>query len=130
MASYQQTIVIGHVGRSPDVKDVNGTTVCNFSVAVTDVWTKDGQKHEKTNWYKVAAWSKLGDVCGQYVTKGMQIMVTGNVEARAYIGKDGNAKAELVLTAREVKFLGGRGDGNQDEQHSEYDDNQDSGIPF
>lgn len=111
MAAYQQTIIIGNVGRAPEMRYTQtGVAVCNFSVAVTERWTdaQTKEKRESTNWYKVSAWRQLGETCNTYVTKGMQIMVVGTVEAKAYINQAGEAVATLELTARDVQFLGSR----------------------
>ncbi len=114
MAGFQQTIIIGNVGRDPELRYTSsGTAVCSFTVAVTERWTDraTNEKREKTNWYRVNAWRGLGETCNMYVRKGMQIMVSGNVEASSYLGQDGQPRATLELTARDVQFLGGRGEG-------------------
>ena len=112
MASFQQTIIIGNVGRDPEMRYTQGgAAVCSFSVAVTESWTdkQSNEKREKTNWYRVTAWRGLAEVCNQYVHKGMQIMVAGNVEASAYMNNNNQPAASLELTARDIQFLGGRG---------------------
>ena len=133
MASWHQTIIVGNVGNSPEIKYLqSGVAVCSFSVAVNEAWydKNTNEKLDKTTWYRVSCWQKMAETANQYVRKGMQIMIIGTVSVNAYTNNAGEATASLELTAREIKFLGSRGDGNQDEQHSEYDDNQDSGIPF
>ena len=127
MSGWHQTIIIGNVGRDPETKEFdNGRMVCNFSVAVTEKWTNDNGAQEKTTWYKVAAWNKLGSICAEYVHKGMKIMVSGNVEARGYTGNDGVVKASLELTARDVKFLGGE----RCEGQAQHGDDSAADIPF
>lgn len=118
MAGYQQTMIIGFVGREPELRYTqSGVAVCSFSVAVTEKWTdkQSNEKREKTAWYKVSAWRQLGEICNQRVHKGMQVMVVGNVEARGYTNNAGEAAASLELTARDVQFLGGRGDSNHND---------------
>lgn len=131
MAGYQQTMIIGNVGRDPELRYTqSGVAVCSFSVAVTERWTdrQSNEKREKTNWYKVSAWRQLGEISNQYVHKGMQIMVVGNVEARGYTNNNGEPAASLELTARDIQFLGGRGEGgsgsggNQGGQGKDFDD--------
>ncbi|MBN8593421.1 MAG: single-stranded DNA-binding protein [Anaerolineae bacterium] len=114
--SWQQTIIVGNVGRDPELRYLqSGTAVCDFSVAVSESWTdqQSGQKKEKTTWFKVSAWGKLAEVCNQYVQKGRQVMVVGTVEARAYLDKNNQPASSLDLRARDVRFLGGRQDGGQ-----------------
>ena len=131
---YQQTIIIGNVGKAPELRYTQGgTAVCDFSVAVTESWKDtNGERKEKTTWIKVTAWRALAEVCNQYVHKGMQIMVVGSVEASAYMNKSGEATASLDLNARDVQFLGSRnasgqsgGDAPDDNDYSQMD-----AIPF
>jgi single-strand DNA-binding protein len=111
--SWHQTIIVGNLGGDPDLKYLqSGTPVCNFSVAVTERWTSNGERQEKTTWYRVNAWNRLAEICNQYLSKGRQVMVVGTVEARGYTSNDGEARASLDLRAREVQFLqGGSRDG-------------------
>jgi len=116
MSGWHQTIIIGNVGREPELRQTpNGLAVCNFSVAVTDVWydKNTDEKREKTTWYRVSCWRKLAETANQYVHKGMQIMIVGNVEAQAYMNNAGEPAASLELTARDMKFLGSKRDGTQ-----------------
>lgn len=115
---YQSTTVIGHLGRDPEMRYTSsGMAVCSFSVAVSRKWTsKDGAQQEKTTWFRVSAWGKLGEVCNQYLAKGRLVMVEGEVDASAYTPKDGgDPKATLELRANTVKFLGGKGGEAQQE---------------
>ena len=127
MAGYQQTIIIGNVGRDPELRYTqSGVAVCSFSVAVTERWNdrQSNEKREKTNWYRVSAWRQLAEITNQYVHKGMQIMVVGNVEARGYTNNNGEPAASLELTARDIQFLGGRGEGGSsgDGSRDNFDD--------
>lgn len=106
---YQNTIVIGHLGNDPEMRYTpSGQAVTNFSVATSRRWTdKNGQQQEKTTWFRVAAWGKLGELCNQYLTKGRLVLVEGEVEASAFTGQDGQPRASLELHAKNVRFLGG-----------------------
>ncbi len=111
MAGYQYTIIIGNVGRDPELRYTPaGRAVCDFSVAVSRKWTDrtTGEAREETTWFHVSAWGTLAETCNEYVRKGMQIMVSGEIEASAFVGQDGAARASLDLTARDVQFLGSR----------------------
>ena len=73
------------------------------------VWNNaSGERQEKTTWFKVTCWRKLAETAGEWVKKGQLILVEGEVEARGYIDKDGNAQASLDLTANSFKFLSSR----------------------
>jgi single-strand DNA-binding protein len=113
MAGYQYTIIVGNVGRDPELRYTqSGVAVCDFSVAVSRRWNDkaSGQAREETTWFKVSAWRALAETCAQYLAKGRQVMVTGRVSADAYMGQDGQPRASLELTALDVQFLGSRGD--------------------
>lgn len=113
MAGYQYTVIIGNVGRDPEMRYTqNGVAVCDFSVAVSRSWTDKGtnEKKEETTWFKVSAWRNLAETCNQYVKKGMQIMVAGRVSASAFMGQDGQPRSSLELLALDVQFLGRRGE--------------------
>ena len=114
MAGYQYTIIVGNVGRDPEMKYTQtGVAVCDFSVAVTKRFKSGDEQRETTTWFRVTAWRALAETCNAHVHKGMQIMVTGEIEASAYAGQDGNPRASLELTAQNVTFLGRKGDGEQ-----------------
>ena len=94
MAGYQYTIIIGNVGRDPEMRYTqSGVAVADFSVAVSRRWTDrtSNEQREKTTWFRVSAWRGLAETVNQYVHKGMQVMVTGEVDASAYAGQDGSA---------------------------------------
>jgi single-strand DNA-binding protein len=105
---YQSVTVIGHLGRDPEMRYTSsGVAVTSFSVATSRKWTDAaGAAQEKTTWFRVSAWRKLGETCSQYLHKGQLVMVEGEVDASAYTPKDGGEpRASLELTARTVKFL-------------------------
>lgn len=137
---YQQITIVGNVGRDPEMRYTGGgTAVCSFSVAVSRSWTDKttNERREKTTWFKVTAWRQLAETCSQYVKKGMQILVIGEIDASAYVTQNGEPRASLELTASTVKFLGSRGDSGgssssySDEggYHQDYASDADD-IPF
>ncbi len=107
---YSKTIVVGHLGRDPELRyTASGQAVSSFSVATTRRWTsQDGTQQEKTTWFRVTAWGKLGELCHQYLAKGRLVLVEGDIDASAWRSSDGEPRASLELTARNVRFLGGR----------------------
>ena len=125
---YEHTVIVGNVGREPEMRyTASGTAVTNFSVAVNRRFKdKNGQMQERTKWFRVTAWDKLAETCNQYLTKGRQVLVTGEVVASAYTNQAGEPAASLELTARDVKFLGGKGsNGDQAAPAGEDED-----LPF
>lgn len=123
MAGWSQTIIIGNVGRDPEMRYLqNGAAVCSFSVAVTKRWNdkNSNEQKEKTTWYRVSCWRQLAETANNYVKKGMSIMVVGNVETRPYLDNAGQPAASLDLTADTFQFLGQRGEGQG--SGGDYDD--------
>ncbi|MDK3158884.1 single-stranded DNA-binding protein [Anaerolineae bacterium CFX9] len=114
MAGWSQTIIVGNVGRDPEMRYLqSGVGVCSFSVAVSRRWTDRNtqEQREETTWYRVSAWRQLAETANQFVRKGMQVMVIGQVKARAYLDNSGQPAASIELTADDIRFLGSRGDG-------------------
>jgi single-strand DNA-binding protein len=110
---YQKLIIIGRLGRDPEMRYTpDGTPVTSFSVATGRRWTDaNGQQQSRTVWFHVTAWRRLAETCNQYLTKGRLVMVEGELtEPRPYQSRDGEWRASLDVTANAVKFLGGRGD--------------------
>lgn len=115
---YQKLIIIGNLGQDPEMRYTpDGTPVTNFSVATNRRWTGgDGQQREETAWFRVTAWRRMAEVCNQYLSKGRQVYVEGELKPdenggpRIWTGNDGAPRAQYEVTARTVKFLGGRGD--------------------
>ena len=116
---YQQIILIGNLGNDPELRHTaTGTPICSFRLAVNKQWTTpEGEKREKTTWFRVSAWQKQAELVSQYLTKGRQVMVIGEVEeASTYINKAGDAAASIEVTARAIKFLGGEHGGVSDDE--------------
>lgn len=111
---YQQIIIIGNVGRDPELSYTpQGVAVAKFTVAVNKVTGKGDERKEKTTWFRVSAWRERAETANQYLRKGSKVMVIGEVEVNAYIDKQGAAQATLELTASEFKFLDTRAEGEQ-----------------
>lgn len=107
---FQETTLIGNLGDDPRMSYTpSGQTVCDFPVAVNKRWTaQDGTPQESTTWFRITVWGKQAEICSQYLIKGRQVMIKGEMkEARAYINRDGQPAAQLELTARQVLFLSG-----------------------
>lgn len=112
---YQQTIIIGNLGKDPEIRyTAQGKAVTEFSVAVN----RKGRDGDETTWFRVSCWGQLAETTNQYLKKGRQVMVIGDqLKASAWVGSDGEARATLELTARDVRFLGGAdGEARETEQ--------------
>lgn len=111
---YQQITLIGNLGRDPEMRYTpTGVPVTSFTMAVSRNWVgQDGQRQEKTTWFRVTAWRKLAETASQYLTKGSKVLVVGELEdPNAYIDREGQARASLEVTAQTIRFLSTRGEG-------------------
>ncbi|RPJ72323.1 MAG: single-stranded DNA-binding protein [Desulfobacteraceae bacterium] len=111
MAGINKVIIVGNLGRDPEVSYIpSGAAVAKFSVATSETW-KDkstGEKKERTEWHRIVAWDKLGEICGKYLAKGRQVYVEGKLQTRSYEDKDGVKRYVTEIVAQDVQFLGGR----------------------
>lgn len=102
--------LIGNLGKDAEMKYTeNGLAICNFSLATSETWTKDGKKNEKTEWHKVVAFDKLAEICGQYLAKGKQVYIEGKIQTRSWDDKDGTKKYITEIVAHTMKMLGNAG---------------------
>lgn len=132
-----KVILIGNLGQDPEVRHTaGGTAVAKFSLATNRKFTgKDGQKQEKTEWHRIVAWGKLADICGQYLSKGKQVMLEGRIEYGSY-EKDGVKHYTTDIIADNMEMLGGTGTGQRREEpepglsQSKGGGAQDDDIPF
>ena len=115
MSGYNQVIVLGNLGKDPEVKYTpGGKDVANFSVAVNESWTdKSGQKQERVEWVRVVVWDKLAELCGEYLAKGRQAMVVGRLQTREWNNKEGVKQYTTEVVATTVQFLGGKEGGSK-----------------
>ena len=122
---YQKTIIIGRLGAEPSMRYTpDGKPVCSFSVATGRNWTDaNGVKKEKTVWFRVSVWNKMGEACQTYLHKGSLCSVDGELsEPNVYQAKSGEWKSSLELTARGVTFLGSKGESVADETVEEIEE--------
>ncbi len=115
MASLNKMMVIGNVGKDPEMRYTpNGNAVTSFTVATNRIFTVNGEKQKETEWFSVVAFGKLAEIVSQYVTKGRQVYVEGRLRSRTWTGQDGKARFTNEITANDVRFLGGPGGGPGD----------------
>ena len=111
MAGINKAILIGRLGSDPEVRYTpSGVAVANFSIATSEEW-KDrdtGEKKERTEWHRIVAWRRLGEICGEYLSKGKQVYVEGRIQTRSWDDRDGNKRYTTEIVATDVQFLGAR----------------------
>ena len=110
--SINKVILIGRVGRDPEIKYTPaGNPVAKFSLA-TDETFKDrsGEQQRRTEWHNIVAWNKLAEICGEYLTKGKQIYIEGSIRSRQWEDQSGNKRTSYEIVARTMQMLGSRAD--------------------
>ncbi len=108
MASVNKAILVGNLGGDPELRYTpSGTAVANFSLATREQWTnKNGEKTERTEWHKIVAWGRLGEVCGEYLHKGSQVYIEGRIQTRSWEDREGNKRYTTEIVALTMQMLG------------------------
>jgi single-strand DNA-binding protein len=126
MASVNKVILVGNLGRDPEVRFMpNGEAVCNFSIATTDSWKdKSGAKQERTEWHNIVMYRKLAEIAGEYLKKGRPVYVEGRLQTRKWQTKEGQDRYTTEIIADQMQMLGGRDGGVS---NTSYDGGMDQG---
>ena len=130
-----KAILIGNLGADPEVRYTqSGAAVANFNLATTETWTKDGKKEEKTEWHRIVAFARLGEICGEYLSKGSRVYIEGRIQTRQWDDKDGNKRYTTEIVAREMKMLSSKGastgGSNQEDQPPLPEPSMGDDVPF
>jgi len=113
MASVNKVILIGNLGKDPEIRTTpQGTALARFSLATTSTW-KDasGAKQERTEWHDIVAWEKLAQICGEYLHKGKMVYVEGSLQTRSWEDQNGQKRYKTEVKASNVVMLSRREDG-------------------
>jgi single-strand DNA-binding protein len=117
MASINKVILIGNLGRDPEVRYTpNGAAICNVTIATSRNWKdkNSGERMEETEWHRVVFYDRLAEIAGEYLKKGRPVYVEGRLKTRKWQDKDGVEKYTTEIIADQMQMLGGR-DGGGDE---------------
>ncbi len=111
MASVNKVILVGNLGRDPEVRYTpDNNAITNISIATTDTWKdKSGEKQERTEWHRVAFFGKLAEIAGEYLKKGSQVYVEGRLQTRKWQDKEGQERYTTEIVADRMQMLGSRG---------------------
>jgi len=114
MAGVNKAILVGNLGRDPELRQTpSGQSVCNFTLATSESWTdRNGERVERTEWHRIVAWGKTGELCAQYLNKGRTVYVEGRIQTREWEDKDGNKRYTTEINAQTVNFIGPRTGGS------------------
>ena len=111
MASVNKVILIGNLGKDPEVRyAANGSAICNITLATSRV-SKDktsGERQEQTEWHRVVFFDRLAEIAGEYLKKGKSIYVEGRLQTRKWTDKEGVERYSTEIVANEMTMLGGR----------------------
>ena len=143
MAGINKVILIGNLGKDPDVRSLeSGAKVANFTLATTEYFKgKDGQRQEATEWHNIVLWNQLAELAEKYLKKGNSIYLEGRIKTRSYDDKDGVKKYITEIFGNQMTFLGGpkseggsqQGSGSNQGSSQEADiveDADDGDLPF
>ncbi|WP_199265733.1 single-stranded DNA-binding protein [Alcaligenes faecalis] len=116
MASVNKVILVGNLGRDPEVRySAEGSAICNISIATTSQW-KDrtsGERREETEWHRVVFYNRLAEIASEYLRKGRPVYVEGRLRTRKWAGQDGQERFTTEIIAEQMQMLGGRDDGGE-----------------
>lgn len=119
MASVNKVIVLGNLGRDPELRySASGSPVCNASIATSRSW-KDkasGERQEETEWHRVVFYDRLAEVAGEYLKKGRPVYVEGRLKTRKWQDKEGRDQYTTEVIAESMQLIGGREEGGEQRQ--------------
>ena len=111
MASVNKVILIGNLGRDPEVRYTpNGSAVCNLGIATTRNWKskESGERQEETEWHRVVLFDRLAEIAGEYLKKGRPVYIEGRLRTRKWTDKDGVEKYTTEIVGEQLQLLGSR----------------------
>lgn len=116
MASVNKVILIGNLGKDPEVRYMpSGDAIANINIATTESYKdREGVKQERTEWHRVVFFGKLAEIVGQYLKKGRPVYVEGRIQTKKWQDKNGQDRYTTEIIATDMKMLGSRGDSGSD----------------
>jgi len=111
MASVNKVILIGNLGRDPEVRYTpSGAAVCNLSLATTRNWKNrdSGERQEETEWHRVVLYDRQAEIAGEYLKKGRPVYIEGRLKTRKWQDKEGRDQYTTEIVAETMQLLGGR----------------------
>lgn len=118
MSGVNKVILVGSIGRDPEVKKTSGgKTVASLSLATNESW-KDGkgERQERTEWHRVVLFEKLAEIAERYVSKGSQVYIEGKLQTRKWSDKDGVERYTTEIVGSSLQLLGPKPEGKQEER--------------
>ena len=121
MSGVNKVILVGHVGKDPEVRYLEGgVAVARFPLATSESYkNKNGEKVEQTEWHNVTVWRQLAEIVDKYVKKGQLLYIEGKIRTRT-VGEEGNKKYFTDIIADQMTMLGGKREGQGGNQAGQY----------
>ena len=120
MAGVNKVILVGNLGKDPEVRHLeNGTPVASFSIATSESYKdrNSGERVEKTEWHNIVLWRGLAEVAEKYLRKGSQVYIEGKLQTRSW-EKDGVTRYTTEIVGRDLTMLGSKGQGGGEQSQS------------
>ena len=131
MASVNKVILIGNLGRDPEIRyTAGGDAMANMNLATTDNWKdKNGEKQEKTEWHRVVMFGKVAEIAGEYLKKGSPVYFEGRIQTRKWTDKEGQERYTTEVVADRMQMLGSRSGGSSRPMSDEEESAPAAGKP-
>ena len=140
MAGVNKVILIGNLGKDPEVKYLDsGVAVANFSLATTENYrNKEGEKVSQTEWHNIVLWRGLAEIAEKWLKKGSSVYIEGKIRTRRWEDKDGNARYTTEILGENMTMLGKRDDNKTESTEDKIvkpeeiilDENKEDDLPF
>lgn len=131
MSSVNKVILLGNVGKDPEVRETNGGSVANLKLATSEKYTdKNGKKQENTEWHNLVVYGKLADVVSKYVNKGDKLYVEGAITTKKWKDKEGNDRYTTEIKVRDLTMLGGGAEKKSQPVAVAVGEDEDGDLPF
>ena len=113
MGSVNKVILVGNLGRDPEVRYTQGgAAVANFTLATNEVWNdKSGARQERTEWHRIVVWGKTAEIAKEHLSKGKQVYIEGSIQTRQWDDREGNKRTTVEIKAQRLVMLGRAGMG-------------------
>ena len=111
MASVNKVIIVGNLGKDPEVRYMpSGGAICNVTVATTRQWKnkESGEKQEETDWHRIVFFDRMAEIAGEYLKKGRSVYVEGRLRTRKWTDKEGKDQYTTEIVATDMQMLGSR----------------------
>lgn len=134
--SFNKIIIVGHLGQDPTLRYTQtGKAVCRFSIATN----KTRGDKEIVTWFRVTAWERLAEIVNEFLVKGREVYVEGDVHVEEFTDRDGKQRQSLEVTAEKIHFIGSKNESASEKRSTDKSDpsklnqtttNDDDEVPF